>query len=469
MSHGAFHNRTAVRPAATAGAPIGSGHGGANPARGRGGGPDMKRLAVPPTAAAFVGPIALAAAVSAAPDPLEGGPVLPPPPSGSAAAAEWDRSAGGPPSAPLNEFAFDFYRAVAAGEGGVGNVFFPPLSIRTTFSVLYEGAGGRTASQMADALRIDGDADVRRGEARRTADSLAGRNNSSKVALASALWADDGFSLYGSYREAARGTYGAGVVTVDFSDAAGAAGRINGWASNNTGGLIKKVVGEEDMGDRTAMVIANAIYFKGEWSQPFPLYATREGPFTKADGSAARADFMTVTGRFEHAAYGEYQVLRIPYRDDRLSMLVVLPDDAGGLGGVVGVLSARALAHWLDSMKGRNIIVTIPKFAVDDRRDLVPAMRSMGVTDVFDSRAASLPGIGFHADGGRLYVGTASHAAHISVDEVGTEAAAATGIGVWRESLPPSFVADRPFMFLVHDSETGAILFMGSVADPSAG
>ena len=467
MSHGAVHGGTAARPAVAAGAPVGGGHGGANPARGRGGGPDMKRLAVPLAAAAFVGLVALAAAVSAAPDPLEGGPALPPPPG--PAAAERDHSAGGLPSAPLNEFAFDFYRAAAAGEEGGGNVFFSPPGIRTAFSVLYEGAGGRTALQMADALWIDEDEDVRRGEARRTGDSLAGRNDSSKIALASALWADDGFSLYDSYRRAAAGVYNASVDTVDFADAAGAARRINGWASNNTGGLIKEVVGEEDMGDRTAMVIANAMYFRGEWSQPFPLYATREGPFTKGDGSTTRADFMTVRGHYERVAYDGYQVLRIPYKGDRLSMLVVLPDGAGGIGRVADGLSAWALASWLDGMEEQELIVTIPKFTVDDRHDLAQVMKLMGVTDAFDEHAANLPGIGFHRDGGILYVSSASHAAYVGVDEVGTEAAAATGIVVNRISSPPVFVADRPFMFLVHDGETGAILFMGSVADPSTG
>lgn len=424
----------------------------------------MKRLAVPLAAAAFVGLVALGAAVSAAPDPLEDGPARPPPPGPAAAMVELDWN--GLPSQPQNEFAFDFYRS--AGERGE-NVFFSPQSIRTAFSVLYEGAGGRTASQISDALHIDADADVRRGEERRTADSLAGRNDSSEIALANALWIDDGFSLYDSYREAAQGTYGAGVDTVDFAEAAAAAGRINGWASSSTSGLIKELIDEGDVNRRTAMVITNAIYFRGEWALPFPMHATQEGPFTKEDGSAARADFMTVKGDFEHVAYDGYQVLRIPYKGDRLSMLVVLPDDAGSLGRVADGLSAGALAAWLDDMEERKLLVTIPKFTVDDRHDLARIMKSMGVTDAFDENEADLPGIGFHKDGGNLYVGSATHAAHVSVDEVGTEAAAATGIVVNRISAPPSFVADRPFMFLVHDVETGAILFMGSISDPSAG
>lgn len=463
MSHGAVHSGRAAAPAGAGGTPAGSGHGDHGTARRPGESITMKRLAVPLAAAAFVGLVALGAAVSAAPDLLEDGPARPPP---GPAAAIVELDGNGLPPQPQNEFALDFYRA--AGERGE-NVFFSPQSIRTAFSVLYEGAGGRTASQISDALHIDADADVRRGEERRTADSLAGRNDSSEIALANALWIDDGFSLYDSYREAAQGAYGASVDTVDFAEAAAAAGRINGWASNSTSGLIKELIGEGGVNRRTAMVITNAIYFKGGWALPFPMHATQEGPFTKGDGSATRANFMTVKGDFEHVAYDGYQVLRIPYKGDRLSMLVVLPDDAGSLGRVAGGLSSGALAAWLDGMEERKLLVTIPKFTVDDRHDLARIMKSMGVTDAFDENEADLPGIGFHKDGGNLYVGSATHAAYIGVDEVGTEAAAATGVAVNRISAPPSFVADRPFMFLVHDGETGAILFMGSISDPSAG
>ena len=470
MSHGAPHNRAAVasRPAAGAGAPANGGHGSHSHGRGPGGGgPTTKGLAVPLAAAAFVGLVALGVAVSAAPDPLEDGPALPPPPG--SVPASWMRGENDPPYQPQNEFAFDLYRTILAGGERGGNVFLSPLSIRTAFSVLYEGAGGRTASQMADALRIDADADVRRGEVRRIADSLANRSDSSEIALANALWIDDGFSLYDSYLEAARGAYGAGVDTVDFADKAGASGRINEWASGSTNGLIKELIGEGDVNRLTVMVITNAIYFRGEWALPFPTHATQEGRFTREDGSAARADFMTVRGHFGHVAYDGYQVVRIPYKGDRLSMLVVLPDDARGLGSATDGLSADALASWLGGMEERDLEVTIPKFAIDDRHDLAQAMKSMGVVDAFDGHAADLQDIGFHKAGGNLYVGSAAHAAHISVDEVGTEAAAATGIVVNRISSPPSFVADRPFIFLVHDSGTGAILFMGSVADPSIG
>jgi len=450
--------------------------------RGRGGDIAMKRMAIPLAAAAFVAIVALAMGVAAAPDPPEAGPALPPPPGPDATgeggatppaqnelAFDFYRAAGGeggatPPA--QNELAFDFYRA-AGGEGG-SNVFFSPPSIHTAFSILYEGAGGRTALQMSDALGISPDADARWGDASRAASALAGSGDAPAVtALANALWIDDGFTLYDSYRGVARGAYGASIDTVDFSEAAGAARQINGRVSGSTNGLIKEAISADSLGDASAMVIASAAYFRGEWALPFPAHATREGPFTREDGSSARADFMTVRGGFDHVAYDGYQVLRIPYKGDRLSMLVVLPDGAASLGGVAGGLSAGASAAWLGDMEERKLLVTIPKFTVETRYDLGRILGAMGVTDAFDKDAADLEGIGFHEEGGTLHVGSAAHAAHVSVDEVGTEAAAATVIELELVSRPPSFVADRPFMFLVHDAESGTILFMGSVADPS--
>lgn len=470
MGHGALHVGAAgARRADAAGAvdaPAG-GQGVRNPARGPGGDLAMKRLAVPLLAAGVVGLVALAVAVAAAPDPPEIGPALPRPPGPAEASSE--RGGGGGPPPSQNEFAFDFYRAATAGgERGGGNTLFSPLSIRGAFSILHEGAGGRTALQIADALGTSTDPDIRKDEARRVADALAGRGGGpAAAAIANALWIDDGFSLYDSYREVVRNAYGASAGKVDFGDAGGAVQQINGWASDSTSGLIREVIDEDGVDDSTAMVITSAVYFKGEWATPFPTNATREGPFAREDGSSTRADFMTVEGDFDHVAYDGYQVLRIPYRGDRLSMLVVLPDDAGGLGRVADGLSAGALASWLDDMEGQRWRVTIPKFTAEARHDLERAMGSMGVTDAFDVSTADLSHIGFHRDGGALYVGSAVHAAYVGVDEAGTEAAAVTSVEVRRISSTPSFVADRPFAFLIHDGESGAILFMGSVADPS--
>ena len=225
-----------------------------------------------------------------------------------------------------NAFAFDLYRAVAAdGEEDGRNIFLSPASIRTAFSVLYEGARGDTARQILDAFGLEPDRGARHAAAADAAASIGRGDGHSDLSLANALWISEWFVPYDSYLETARGdAYGATIDTVDFLDEADAVPKINAWASDNTAGRIKKVISQRDVNNYTAMVITNAIYFKGLWATPFPEGHTRANTFTRGDGSAAPADFMEVTAEFGYAEYDGYQVLRMPYRGDRLSMIVAL-------------------------------------------------------------------------------------------------------------------------------------------------
>lgn len=401
-----------------------------------------------------------------APSPSPSSPGDPPPdaPAGPASS---------PPSyeASVNGFAFDLYRAVSADEKEAGkNLFFSPASIHTAFSVLYEGARGDTSQQLLGAFGFEPDPAARRAAAAAAAASIGRGDGHSELSLANALWVAAWFSPYDSYLEAARGdAYGATVDAVDFTDEDDAVPRINAWASNNTNGKIKEVISQRDVNKYTAMVITNAIYFKGTWITQFPEESTRSSTFTREDGSDSQADFMEATAEFDYAAYDGYQVLRMPYEGGRLSMLVALPGEPGGLGRLAGGLSAGTPAAWIDGMDRREVRVVMPKFEAKTGYDLKDALEPMGVTDAFDEKRADLTGIG-ETIKGRLYVDKASHYAYVSVDEKGTEAAAATTVVVAVEEEPPrpvDFVADRPFLFVIHDGETGAILFMGRVADPA--
>ena len=213
--------------------------------------------------------------------------------------------------------------------------------------------------------------------------------------------------------------------------------------------------------------ITFSIYFKGTWITQFSKESTRSDTFTRADGSTVLVDFMEVTAEFDHAAYDRYQVLRMPYEGDRLSMLVVLPGDPDGLGSLAEGLSAAALDGWIADMDRREVRAVMPKFETRTNYDLKGILESMGVTDVFGGMA-DLTGIG-GSQKGDLYVDKASHDAYVAVDEKGTEAAAVTTIIITEseQPRPHPFVADRPFLFIIHDSETGAALFMGRLADPA--
>ena len=397
-----------------------------------------------------------------------------------------DSPAGGPPAqgnradmpassatraSSVNAFAFDLYRAVSADEKEAGrNIFLSPASIHAAFSVLYEGARGNTAQQLLDAFAFEPDRAARHAAAAAAAASIGRGDGRSELSLANALWVAGWFAPYDSYLEAARGdAYGATVDTVDFTDEADAVPRINAWASDNTAGRIKKVISQRDVNDLTAMVITNAIYFKGVWTTQFPEDGTREGEFTKGDGSAAPADFMEVTAEFDHAAYDGYQVLRMPYEGGRLSMLVALPGEPGELGRLAGSLSAATLDGWIVAMERREVRVVLPRFEAKTNYDLEGVLGALGVTDAFDKKRADLTGVG-ESKKGRLYISKTSHDAYVGVDEKGTEAAAVTTVIVVADAerpRPVDFVADRPFLFAIHDSETGAILFMGRLSNPA--
>ena len=367
-----------------------------------------------------------------------------------------------------NAFAFDLYRAISADEKEAGkNLFFSPISIHTAFSVLYEGARGNTAQQLLEAFRFEPDRGARHEAVSSAAASLGRGDGSSELSLANALWVAKWFAPYDSYLEAARGAYGATVDAVDFTDESDAVPRINAWASDNTNGLIDNVIDPNDVDSSTAMVITNAIYFKGTWITQFDEGYTREDAFTRADGSTALADFMEVTAEFDYAAYDGYQVLRMPYKGDRLSMLVVLPGEPDGLGRLADGLSAATLDGWISGMEHREVRVVVPKFEARTSYDLKSTLKSMGVTDVFGG-LADLTGIA-EGEKGSLYVDKALHKAYVAVDEKGTEAAAVTTVivVVTEQPRPPAFVADRPFLFIIHDNETGTILFMGRLADPA--
>ena len=403
-------------------------------------------------------------------------PLEPSQPTATGGASEQDAPPAPRPSpAPLsyessvNAFAFDLYRAFSADEKEAGkNLFFSPISVHTAFSVLYEGARGNTAQQLLEVFRFEPDRGARH-EAVASATGLLNRGDGhSELSLASALWQAEWFEPYDSYLEAARGAYGATVDTVDFTDKDDAVPKINAWASDNTHGKIKDAISQNDVSGNTAMVMINAIYFKGTWTTTFPDGSTRASTFTREDGSPVLADFMEVTAWFAYATYDGYQVLRMPYEGDRLSMLVVLPDEADGLGRLAEGLSATALDGWITGMEHREVRVVMPKFEARTDYDLKSTLMSMGVTDAFGG-SADLTGIAEEGGKGGLYVDKAFHSAYVAVDEKGTEAAATTAFAVAIEEPPPTptFVADRPFLFVIHDSETGAMLFVGRLADPA--
>ena len=363
-----------------------------------------------------------------------------------------------------NEFAVKFYKNLPVGE----NTFFSPTSMYVAFSALYEGARGNTAAQMQDVFGLDPNDETRHNS---TADVMASINRDDPDAIlevANALWIADWFTPSQSYLDVARGTYLATVETVNFVGD-DTVDKINQWASDKTRGKIKEVITPGAVDGSTAMVINNAMYFKGTWVQQFPKPDTRESDFWTGDTRSVKTDFMNVEGSFEYVRSDGAQVLKMPYRGGGLSMLVILPDERGGLAELTEALSAEQISKWSANLQRSEVSVSMPKFEMGRSYGLKPILMGMGMTDAFISELANLRGIGQGSGG--LFVAKALHDTYINVDELGTEATAVTTIIIEQSGPPPSilrFEANHPFLFAIQDDETGMILFMGSIADPTS-
>ena len=367
-----------------------------------------------------------------------------------------------------NAFAVDFYKEVAAGDDGA-NIFFSSASMYTTFSILYEGARRDTAAQMQDVFGFEPNTTARHDAAKQYMSSLSRYDPHATLKLANSLWVADRFEPRGSYLDIARHTYHASMEKVDFLG--GGVERINGWADERTYGKIKKVLTADDVDEFTAMAILNAAYFRGTLVT-FPVEDTTRFKFWKDSTHGVDADFMKFSGSFDHARFNEGRVLRMPYTGDRLSMLVVLPYDRDGMGQLQERLSPELIEEWRQLMGEQAVAVSMPIFEMRTHYDLEPILQGLGMTDAFDSESADLLGVlGVQPEeyeGGNLYVSKAVHDVYMNVNEEGIDESAVATVATSTDAEPEYFTTDHPFMFIIQDDESGAILFMGRVSDPTA-
>ena len=364
-----------------------------------------------------------------------------------------------------NGFAVDFYREVSAGDD---NIFFSPASMFVAFSALYEGARGNTADQMQQVFGFEPDLQARYNATAHLMSSVNRDDPNATLEMANALWPAVQFTPYDSYISTVRDVYLADVERVDFTG--GGVDRINLWASEKTHGKIEEVLTPDAVDASTFLVITNSIYFNGSWTVPFPEEDTVNHDFWKRPSESVKTDFMRVQDRFDYASLDGVQIIRMPYVGDRLSMLVILPNDRDGIGSLESGVSAGQMAQWKQSMQSHEVSVFMPKFTMETSYSLPAYLGSLGMVDVFDGGLADLSGIA-PVDLGALYVSEATQVAYVDVNEVGTEAAAITAGVLTLTSVqppPPMFIANHPFVFIIQDDESGAILFMGRLSDPTA-
>jgi serpin B len=366
-----------------------------------------------------------------------------------------------------NQFAFYLYHAIRATDDG--NLIYSPYSVSLAFSMVYAGARGQTEAEMAQVLHfLPQDVHHLTFNAldQRLAALGAGDDDGRfQLNIANAVWGQIGLPFNEAYLEILAQQYGAGLRASDFVQQPDAARQeINDWIADQTADRIKDMLAPGVIDSATRLVLANAIYFNAAWRVPFNADQTENGPFTLLDGRQVAVPLMRqYAARILYAEGEGYQVGVLPYSSDGVQMVVILPNE-GEFAAVEAALTADFIAQARRQAEMRDTRLTMPRFEFDADLDLQQLLISLGMTDAF-SGAANFNGI---VEGGGLYISDALHRGTITVNEEGTEAAAATVIVMAESAMEPAELSlDRPFIFAIVAGETGDILFLGRVVDPS--
>ena len=368
----------------------------------------------------------------------------------------------------VNAFAFDIFREVH--EVNEDNLFISPYSIFTALAMTYEGARGETADEMANVLSVEQDNESFHSYMKNLYEVLNTKNAEYNISTANALWVKENFQLLEAYLTIIQEYYGGDATEVDYSNPVEAAAIINQWVENQTNGLIKDLITADAISPLTALILTNAIYFKGIWETQFDPVNTTNRTFEVSAGTSIEAPTMNLVGTedvFYYTETDDLQILELPYTGDNISMIILLPKN-NDLSPVINTIESDMFSEWIGSMVETNVDIYLPKFKVETSYSLSDYLIELGMNISFTS-SADFSGI----TGGRdLFISKVIHKAFIDVNEEGTEAAAATAVimelTVNDGSSRIVFDCNHPFMYLIQHKQTGTILFMGSINDPLA-
>ncbi len=377
-----------------------------------------------------------------------------------------------------NRFAFDLYQALR--EDTDGNLIFSPYSVSQALAMVYAGARGDTEREMQDTLHFllpQGDLHpafnaLDLALARQAEDAARDDEEGQpfRLNIANAIWGQEGHEFLQEYLVTLARNYGAGLRLADFVGAPEEARQtINGWVSEETEQKIQDLIPPGALTPDTRLVLTNAIYFNAAWLYQFEESVTRDEPFNLLDGSQVSVPTMRQREDFLYASGEGYQAIALPYYGSNMAMLIVLPD-AGQFESFEAALDAGTLGSIRGALQMQDVIVTLPRFDFESEASLSDALFKMGMPSAFTGGVADFSGI----DGTQeLFISDVLHKATITLDENGTEAAAATAVIMELTSAMPDPVEpvemriDHPFIFTIYDVQSGATLFAGRVLDPS--
>ncbi|XP_034018503.1 alpha-1-antitrypsin homolog [Thalassophryne amazonica] len=366
---------------------------------------------------------------------------------------------------PNGKFAFDLYKNLLGKSPAGSNIFFSPLGVATALSMLSTGAHGATHSQMFTTLGYNEFNQTQINEAYQHLLKLLGEPNEYQLEFGNGIALRNDFSTLETFVNDVKTYYQGEFFHVDFSKPTDAAAKINSFIANKTHDMIKDQV--KDLDNAMAMVLISYIYFSGQWEKPFNASFTHKDTFHVSSSKTVQVDMMKRTGRYKYYNDKEHhhQAILLPYKGGNSSMIVVLPDE-GKMDEVEGILDLGHFRHWLKKLKQRlhSVTLELPKFSISDEASLKETLQELGIKDAFEDNA-DFSGI---SDKVPTKVSKATHKAVMSVDEVGTTAAAATTLEMMPMSMPIHMVVNRPFLVFIMEKASKSILFMGKVSDPTA-
>lgn len=361
-----------------------------------------------------------------------------------------------------NGFGFDLYREIS-GEYPGTNTFVSPVSVALALAMAYGGAAGGTEQSMAEALRVD---DMERTEFFRISGALTRSlhgEDDVDLAIANSLWLRKGFTFYDDFARFNRRVFEADIFTGLHAQ------RINDWVKEKTREKITKIV--DTVPPEVIAYIINAIYFKGTWTKEFDTKLTREEDFHLAGGGVIRWPRMRRSGEYRYLEGDGFRAACLPYGTGRVSMYVFLPDEGTGLQAFQDMMNVKAWESWMTGFQRRKGHIELPRFTMEFETSLASSLQRIGMKEPFSPGMADFSRMG-PIEKGNIYISDVIHKTYVDVNEEGTEAAAVTSVVVSVTSARPtvkpfSLIVDRPFFFAIRDNETGAVLFIGSVFDPS--
>ena len=367
-----------------------------------------------------------------------------------------------------NQFAIAMYQQInEQTEQADDNVFFSPYSLSTAMAMLYAAAEGETKAQIQKTFYYPS-MDILNPNSAALYNQFNKPNPDYKLATVNDLWMQQGLTPDKSYVDTVQRYYGSQVTNLDFEGNPNPSRLIiNKKIAQHTNQLIPELLPKGSIKPITVAVLTNAVYFKGDWQMPFNVQSTSEQPFYNYVGTSPNIKMMRLQEDFGYSEDKQVQVVQLPYKGDDLSMLVVLPKskDKAAMQQLVNELSVDKIKQWNKDLVTQEVNLHLPKFKLKERYDMKGLLSDMGMSIAFEDKATF-----------KLFdqplstkIDEVYHQAVVIVDEKGTEAAAATGIVVSTESAsapPPVFKADHPFMFMIKDNKTDAILFLGQVNKP---